>query len=380
MSVLACGWHRYWSRFPAFTSFSLRLQQCGCIFVPRGMLSWYVQTRTPVQNKLFQKRYCGQLTLISFTEVSYARKLSSKLIETTQDAHTLLVIQPDYKHGVVEKPYVPAENKLEEAVRLAEAITGWEVQSTRVDILRQPHNKFLFGKGKISELKTAVKQLPISGIFINTPKLTPLQQRSLEELFQKDVFDRFSIVLRIFKERARTREAKVQVELAEIPYLRSLILGKEGEFDQQKGRTGKTGGAGETSLEISRRALLRREKALREELNVIRAKRTNLRNQRVKHSLPVVAVVGYTNAGKTTLIKTLSKDERLHPKDMLFATLDTTMHAGKLPCGLRVLYVDTIGFISDLPHELVESFASTLEDVTSAVSFSSVVLLITFCK
>ena len=320
-------------------------------------------TRTLVHNKLFQTVHFDQLT-----PKCYARKLSSELIETPQDAHTLLVIQPDYKLGIVEKPYVPAESKLEEAVQLAQAITGWKVQSTRVDILRPPHSKFLFGKGKISELKTAVKHLPISGIFINVPKLTPLQRRSLEELFQREVFDRFSIVLRIFKERAKTREAKVQVELAEIPYLRSLISGQKGEFDQQKGGTGKTGGAGETSLEISRRAILRREKALREELNVIRAKHTTLRTQRVKHSLPVVAVVGYTNAGKTTLIKALSKDEKLHPKDMLFATLDTTMHAGKLPCGLKVLYVDTIGFISDLPHELVESFASTLEDVTSAVS------------
>ena len=359
-AVLVCGWHRYWSRFSNFTSCSLRLQQCGRTFVCRGMSSWYVQTRTPDHNKLFQTVHFGQLT-----PKCYARKLSS---ETPQDAHTLLVIQPDYKLGIVEKPYVPAENKLEEAVQLAQAITGWKVQSTRVDILRPPHNKFLFGKGKISELKTAVKRLPISGIFINVPKLTPLQRRSLEELFQKEVFDRFSIVLRIFKERAKTREAKVQVELAEIPYLRSLISGQKGEFDQQKGGTGKTGGAGETSLEISRRAILRREKALREELNVIRAKHTTLRSQRVKHSLPVVAVVGYTNAGKTTLIKALSKDEKLHPKDMLFATLDTTMHAGKLPCGLKVLYVDTIGFISDLPHELVESFASTLEDVTNAVS------------
>ena len=391
------GWHRYLSRFHAFIistfsytySRSLATQWAHRTFaVERSIIHQTVQcVQIPAAgwrvSSLFQKRCVGQQTqrpLIKYFRclsvgfsvnqghgVYITRRLSSKTVETPKDTHNLLVIQPDHKSGVVEKPYVPAEGKLEEAVSLAEAITGWKVQSTRVDILRKPHSRFVFGKGKIAELQTAVKQSPASGVFINIPKLTPLQQRSLETLFEKDVFDRFSIVLRIFKERAKTREAKAQVELAEIPYLRSRLVKEEGDFDQQRGGTGKTGGAGETSLEISRRTLISREKILKDELSVIRNKRKTSRNQRAKHSLPVVAVVGYTNAGKTTLIKALSKDDCLHPEDMLFATLDTTMHAGKLPCGLRVIFVDTIGFISDLPHELVESFASTLEDVISAV-------------
>ena len=134
------------------------------------------------------------------------------------------------------------------------------------------------------------------------------------------------------------------------------------------------GGAGETSLESQRRNLHNREKALKQELSEIRLKHHAASVHRAKHAIPVVAVVGYTNAGKTTLVKALSKDESMHPEDMLFATLDTTMHAVKLPCGERVLFVDTIGFISDLPHELVESFASTLEDVANAVSFEAAVL------
>lgn len=291
----------------------------------------------------------------------------SNLKETPTDAQTLLVIQPEYKLGPMEKPYVPAAFKLEEAVSLAEAISGWEVHSQRVDAIRIPHNRFLFGKGKTAELKSIVRGLPVSGVFINVPTLTPLQHHSLEQLFKKDVFDRFGIVLRIFKERAKTREAKVQVELAEVPYLKARIAEDDRRFDQQRGGVSKMGGAGETPREIARRNLTKRERALKEELKEIRSKHKIASIHRAKHSLPVIAIVGYTNAGKTTLIKTLSKDDSMHPDDMLFATLDTTMHAAKLPCGLKVLLVDTIGFISDLPHELVESFASTLEDVTNAV-------------
>lgn len=401
--MAVCGWHRYLSRFHAFitstfsysrnlglqwvyrtfaagSSIVYQTDQCVKMPTPAGCFQQRVssqfqtrcigqQTQKPLIKLIFRYFSAG-FSVNRGHAVYFTRKLSSQTVETPKDTHTLLIIQPDHKSGVIEKPYVPAESKLEEAVSLAEAITGWKVQGTRIDILRKPQSKFVFGKGKIAELQTAVKQSPVSGVFINIPKLSPLQHRSLETLFGKEVFDRFSIVLRIFKERAKTREAKVQVELAEIPYLRSRLVKEEGEFDQQRGGTGKTGGAGETSLEISRRTLISREKILKDELNLIRTKRSTSRSQRAKHSLPVVAVVGYTNAGKTTLIKALSKDDRLHPEDMLFATLDTTMHAGKLPCGLRVIYVDTIGFISDLPHELVESFASTLEDVTSAVSLT----------
>ena len=295
-------------------------------------------------------------------------------VHTPDENQKLLVIQPEYKSGQVEKPYVPATNKLEEAVTLAEAITGWEVHSQRVDSIRHVHNQFLFGKGKVKELQESVAKLgeAITGVFINVPTLTPLQHRTLEQLFGVDIYDRFGIVLRIFKERAHTKEAKIQVELAEIPYLKMRFfeqLEEEGGFSHLRGGTGKIGGAGETSIDLMKQKLSRRQKRLRDELKEIRRKNHLRREQRAKHtSMPVVAIVGYTNAGKTTLIKALTHDQSMQPEDMPFATLDSTVHAGKLPCGLKVLYVDTIGFISDLPHELVESFQTTLEDVVTAVS------------
>ena len=293
---------------------------------------------------------------------------------TSEDVHKLIVIQPEYKTGPIEKPYVPSSHKLEEAVALVEAVSGWEVKGQRVEAIRQVHSKYLFGTGKMEELKSDIRNLKdsITGVFINIPTLTPVQHRCLAETFNKEVFDRFGIVLQIFKERAHTKEAKLQVELAEIPYLRGKLfeeLEHSGGFTHRRGGTGKMGGGGETSVMTMKETLNRRQKRIKSELEEIRSRHRSEREHRARHAgLPIVAVVGYTNAGKTTLIKRLTHDEHMSPEDKLFATLDATIHAGRLPCGLKVLYVDTIGFVSDLPHELVESFASTLEDVTSAVS------------
>jgi GTP-binding protein HflX len=277
--------------------------------------------------------------------------------DTPTDKHSLLVIQPEYKTGKVESPYVPAECKLEEAVSLVEAISGWTVHAQRVDSVRRPQANTFFGKGKVAELKQFAGNLPVTGIFLNVPRLTPVQHKTLQRMFRKKVFDRFGVVLRIFKERARTKEAKLQVELAEIPYLQSRLVEDEAVAG---------GGREMGEMAAKHNAYQKRKVALRQELKEIHERRQIMSERRKRHHLPVVAVVGYTNAGKTTLIKALSKDEGMSPEDMLFATLDTTVHAGKLPCGQKVLFVDTIGFVSDLPHELVESFSSTLDDVAHA--------------
>ncbi len=291
--------------------------------------------------------------------------------QTTDPPHKLLVIQPEYKTGPVEKPYVSAALKLEEGVTLVDAIAGWEVKGQRIEAIRQINSKYLFGTGKIKELKADVRSIKnsITGVFINTPTLTPVQHKHLTAVFKTNVFDRFGIVLRIFKERAVTREAKLQVELAEIPYLRAKL--------SENRRDSGSGDGGETAVMAIKARLNQRQKRYKMELDEIRSRRKTERDHRARHvGLPIVAVVGYTNAGKTSLIKSLTQDDSMNPENKLFATLDSTMHAGRLPCGLRVLYVDTIGFISDLPHELVESFASTLEDVTSAVSVCECVCVI----
>ena len=277
------------------------------------------------------------------------------------------MIQPDVKHGS-EWPRVSPEHKLEEAVSLAESVSSWCVYDTRIDSLRRPNSKHLFGTGKVAELQEVIKKVPISAVFVNIAVLTPVQQTNLENMFNVDVFDRFSVVLRIFKERAQTIQAKVQVQLAEIPYLRSRLSQSDKDGGHRnRGVSGKMAGGGESPLHLQQLELARREKKLLQKLEQIRTKRLVTRTQRSRTSVPLVAVVGYTNAGKTSLIRALTKDDSLQPKDMLFATLDTTVHAGHLPSGLKVLYMDTIGFISDLPHELVDSFSSTLDDIKLAV-------------
>ena len=210
-----------------------------------------------------------------------------------------------------------------------------------------------------------MKNKKVDNVFINIPSLTPQQQHELERKFHATVYDRFMVILKIFQERAQTKEAKLQVELAEIPYLKSCLNEENWIYTSA---TTRMRGAGETPLNIKRRVLAEREAKLKQQFQQVMVDRRVTRVKRKKKALPVVAVVGYTNAGKTTLIKQLIKEESMEPKDQLFATLDSTVHSGKLPCKMKMLLLDTIGFISDLPHELVESFSATLKDVLLAVS------------
>jgi len=281
---------------------------------------------------------------------------------SVEERSGVFIIHPDFRN-IPKKIRIPSELAVGEARGLVEAIKSWYVLGGHIEPLKRPHSKYLFGETKISELKSLVKSKKAENIFINVPNLSPLQQHELEKKFGATVYDRFMVILKIFQERAHTNEAKLQVELAEIPYLKARLN------DETLVRTASSQlrGAGETPLHVQRRVLMEREIKLKQQLQQIKDKRKVTRVDRKKKEIPVVAVVGYTNAGKTTLIKQLTKEEAIQPKDQLFATLDSTIHTGKLPCNMKVLFLDTIGFISDLPHELVESFSATLEDVLLAV-------------
>jgi GTP-binding protein HflX len=222
----------------------------------------------------------------------------------------------------------------------------------------------LFGKGKIEEF-AAICEVEHIDVAVFDDQLTPIQQRNLEKALKVKVVDRTGLILEIFARRARTREGRLQVELARLEYERSRLVRTWTHLERQRGGTGNTGGPGETQIELDRRLIRDNILKLKKELEEVRRTRTLHRSARKKVPYPTVALVGYTNAGKSTLFNRLTEAEVL-AKDMLFATLDPTLRTVKLPDGRPAIMSDTVGFISDLPHELVEAFRATLEEVQEA--------------
>ncbi|XP_066475337.1 putative GTP-binding protein 6 [Tiliqua scincoides] len=279
-------------------------------------------------------------------------------------AREVFVVHPAVKGGAGRTQLSTAELQLAEAVALINTIQNWTVLDTLILSTKTPDKKFIFGKGNFQLLTEKIKGLPrVSSVFVNIERLSPLTKKELEEAWGVEVFDRYTVVLHIFRHNARTKEAKLQIALAEIPLLRANVRNEVAQMDQQRGGSRYIMGSGETFMEIQLRLLKEKELKIRKALEKLRRKRRLLRSQRKKREFPTVSVMGYTNCGKTTLIKALTGDAGLQPQDQLFATLDITAHAGYLPSRLTILYVDTIGFLSQLPHDLVESFSATLEDV-----------------
>ena len=256
------------------------------------------------------------------------------------------------------------EHGLAEAVALAAALPGLQVTGAAVVRLAKVQPATLFGSGKVDELASTMKDLQVDLVLVDGP-VTPVQQRNLEKAWGVKLLDRTGLILEIFADRARTREGVLQVELAALSYQRTRLVRAWTHLERQRGGFGFVGGPGETQLEADRRAIDDQVIRLKRQLDRVVKTRELHRAARRKVPFPLVALVGYTNAGKSTLFNRLTGADVM-ARDMLFATLDPTMRGVILPSGRKTIASDTVGFISDLPPQLVAAFRATLEEVLEA--------------
>ena len=244
------------------------------------------------------------------------------------------------------------------------ASIGLTILHTGIHPLRMRRPSTLLGEGQVGMVKEAVERHGVTVVVVDAA-LSPVQQRNLERAWGCKVIDRTGLILEIFGERARTKEGALQVELAHLDYQRTRLVRSWTHLERQRGGFGFLGGPGESQIEIDRRLISERIVKLKKELEQVRRTRGLHRKARERVPYPVVALVGYTNAGKSTLFNALT-GAGVYAQDQLFATLDPTMRAIKLPSGRTVILSDTVGFISELPTQLVEAFRATLEEVAAA--------------
>jgi len=280
------------------------------------------------------------------------------LIEREAPVSRALVIHPASRADLGR-----AEARLEEATGLAEAL-DLEVADAFILQTRKIDSGRYFGRGKLDELGALMGELEVNVAVVDT-SLSPIQQRNLEKAWNVKVIDRTGLILEIFGQRARTKEGVLQVELARLAYERSRLVRTWTHLERQRGGGGFLAGPGETQIETDRRLLNEKMSKLRQQLDEVRRTRALHRSQRQDVPFPTVALVGYTNAGKSTLFNTLT-GAGVFAQDMPFATLDPTVRAVDLPGGTRILLSDTVGFITDLPTELIAAFRATLEEVREA--------------
>lgn len=277
--------------------------------------------------------------------------------------------KPSIKAGIVfpdilgQKISLSADSRLKEAEGLALAI-NIDVCYKEIAKIRNVKPATLVGQGVLDRLLNEVEEQKLELIIFDC-SLTPIQQRNLEKKLQVKVIDRTALILEIFGERAQTKEGKLQVELAHLTYQRSRLVRSWTHLERQRGGAGFLGGPGETQIELDRRIIDDKILKIKQNLEKVKQTRSIQRSARERIPYPSVAFVGYTNAGKSTLFNKLS-DSDVFAKDLLFATLDPSMRKIKLPSGREVILSDTVGFISDLPHELIMAFRATLEEVLSA--------------
>lgn len=285
---------------------------------------------------------------------SASRKLHNVLSDNGKEKYILFAVS----YGDEEK----AEKSIEELEELLET-AGGESVAFMVQNLEKPDRTTYIGKGKALELKEMVEFLDADGVICDD-ELTPSQHRNLSQLLDTKVVDRTMLILDIFAGRATTGEGKIQVEMAQLKYRASRLTG-QGTFLSRLGGGIGTRGPGETKLETDRRAIQRRLDKLTADVKSLKQVRETTRKKRLESSAPIVAIVGYTNAGKSTLLNRLTSADIL-AEDKLFATLDPTTRVCRLESGREILFTDTVGFINKLPHQLIDAFRSTLEEAKYA--------------
>jgi GTP-binding protein HflX len=282
--------------------------------------------------------------------------------DSTKSRAFVIHVEPKGRSSAA-KALRDADARLAEAVGLTAAI-HLDVVLAEIAPLARPIPATLLGSGKVEEIAILAKDQEPDVIIVNA-HLSPVQQRNLEKAWNSKVLDRTAVILEIFGERAATREGRLQVELAHLNYQRSRLVRSWTHLERQRGGFGFLGGPGESQIESDRRLIAERIVRIKAELEKVKQTRSLGRQARRKVPFPVVALVGYTNAGKSTLFNRLTESAVL-AKDLLFATLDPTMRGLKLPQGTRIILSDTVGFIADLPTELVAAFRATLEEVLAA--------------
>lgn len=281
----------------------------------------------------------------------------------------MIKVEPEAQRALVIHPALLRTNPadialdLEEASGLAVAL-GVEIAAQDAFSVREIKAANYFGSGKVDELSSVIKANDINLAIVNS-QLAPIQQRNLEKKWGVKVIDRTGMILEIFALRAATKEGKLQVELARLAYERSRLVRTWTHLERQRGGQGFLAGPGETQIESDRRQLADKIRKLKNDLDQVRRTRSLQRSKRKRAPERVVALVGYTNAGKSTLFNILT-ESKVFAKDMLFATLDTTHRVLPLPSGQKAVLSDTVGFITDLPTDLVDAFRATLEEVSEA--------------
>lgn len=283
---------------------------------------------------------------------------------THSEPDTALIVHPVLLSEQKNKNYTPSiDDQLEEAEGLARAIF-LEVLDCAIYRVSRANPRSLLGKGACEEIAALAEELEPSVIIVNH-NLSPVQQRNLEREWQTKVIDRTGLILEIFGERAQTKEGRIQVELAALEYQKSRLVRSWTHLERQRGGAGFMGGPGETQIEIDRRIISDKIAALKKDLDKVRKTRELGRKSRERVPYPIIALVGYTNAGKSTLFNTLT-GAGVFAEDLPFATLDPTMRKIELAGGQEAILADTVGFIADLPHDLVAAFRATLEQVRYA--------------